>query len=180
MSTRIRCGCFRFRFNHPHEYATAIYILLTTSKWACANRARDLISRHFQKWLIVVVKIAVLISMHATRLEISASKVENRRLLSAVLNLQVLFLVWTQVYDVLEFENVRFQSSTRIHKSVRIKKKSTQESGFKKMRFQRADSLVSCGRKADSYKKKCGFKNIRIRVDGASAETIERFSITFT
>ena len=91
VSTRIRCGCFRFGFNHPHEYVTTIYILLTTSKWACANRARDLISLHCQKWLIVVVQFAVLISMHATRLEISASKVEKRRLLSATLNLQVLF-----------------------------------------------------------------------------------------
>ena len=91
VSTRIRCGCFRFGLNHPHEYATTIYTLLTTSKWACANRARDVISRHFKKWLIVVVKIAVLISVHDTRLEISVSKVEKRRLLSAILNLQVLF-----------------------------------------------------------------------------------------
>ena len=38
------------------------------------------------------------------------------------------------------------------------------ESGFKKIRPRCRDSLVSCGRKTDSCKKVCDFKNTRIRV----------------
>ena len=41
--------------------------------------------------------------------------------------------------------------------------KFTLESGFKNMCFRCADSLVSCGRKAYSYKKGCGLKSIGIR-----------------
>ena len=37
----------------------------------------------------------------------------------------------------------------------------------KNMWFRCPDSLVSCGQKTDSYKKICGFKSIRIRVDVA-------------
>ena len=65
-------------------------------------------------------------------------------------------------------------SSTKlkIRKTVGLKKKPhtrthTLDGGFKKMRFRSADSLVSCGQKADSSEKKgCGFKNTRMRVDG--------------
>ena len=39
--------------------------------------------------------------------------------------------------------------------------------GFNKMSFRIADLIVSCVRMADSCKKKCGFKNSGIRVDGA-------------
>ena len=63
------------------------------------------------------------------------------------------------------FENIRFRSSTRIRELGGLKK-STLESGFKKMRFRWAYSLVSCGRKTASHKNICSFKNIRIRVDG--------------
>ena len=42
----------------------------------------------------------------------------------------------------------------------------TLDRGCSKMPFRKADSLVSCGRMTDSCKK-WGFKNIKIRVDGA-------------
>ena len=105
-------------------------------------------------------------------------------------------------------ENIRFQSSTRIRKSVgsnareviatRLRPHESRqaesayflsrfvwfypdlclkpllESGFKTMQFQCPDSLVSC-RKADSCKKVCGFKNIRIRVGAASIFASPRF-----
>ena len=43
------------------------------------------------------------------------------------------------------------------------------------MRFRGKDSLVSYGREPDSYKCVCGFKNIRIRLDGALNRFGERF-----
>ena len=56
-------------------------------------------------------------------------------------------------------------SSTKlkIRKTVGLKKKPhththTLEGGFKKMRFRSADSLVSCGQKADSNKKRLRFQ----------------------
>ena len=57
-------------------------------------------------------------------------------------------------------------SSTKlkIRKTVGLKKKTrhththTLEGGFKKMRFRSADSLVSCGQKADSNKKRLRFQ----------------------
>ena len=59
-------------------------------------------------------------------------------------------------------------SSTKlkIRKTVGLKKKTTHththtlEGGFKKMRFSSADSLVSCGQKADSSKKKVAVSKI--------------------
>ena len=58
-------------------------------------------------------------------------------------------------------------SSTKlkIRKTVGLKKKNhththTLEGGFKKMRFSSADSLVSCGQKADSSKKKVAVSKI--------------------
>ena len=42
-----------------------------------------------------------------------------------------------------------FSAAYEFTKPVGSKKKSTPESSFKSMRFQCADSLVSCGRKAD-------------------------------
>ena len=71
------------------------------------------------------------------------------------------FQDWTRVHDVLGFKNIWFQ------KNPSDPKKSILGSGFKNMRFRSADSLVSYGGKADSFKKVCGFKSIRIRVDGA-------------
>ena len=65
------------------------------------------------------------------------------------------------------FENIRFRSSTQSANSADYKKEKSTLRGFKKMRFRRADSLVSCRRKTDSHINICGFKNIRIRVDGA-------------
>ena len=44
---------------------------------------------------------------------------------------------------------------------------STLESGFKKLRTRIADSPDTCGRKLYPERKSCGFKNIRIFVDGA-------------
>ena len=81
-----------------------------------------------------------LTSTHATRLVTRASKVANRTLLSAILNLKD----WTGVYDVVDFKNVRFQSSTRVHQTRRIKK-SILEICFKNMRFRCADSHISYG-----------------------------------
>ena len=49
---------------------------------------------------------------HVIRLTIRASKVANRALLSATLNLN--FQDWTRANDLLDFKNFRFQSSTRI------------------------------------------------------------------
>ena len=46
------------------------------------------------------------------------------------------------------------------------------------MRFRWADSLVSCGRKADSCNNICGFKNIRICVNEARNTGYHDFSIT--
>ena len=43
------------------------------------------------------------------------------------------------------------------------------------MRFRGKDSLVSYGREPDSYKCVCGFKNIRIRLDGTLNRFGERF-----
>ena len=45
---------------------------------------------------------------------------------------------------------------------------STLESGFKKLRTRIADSQDTCGQKLYPERKSCGFKNIRIFVDGAS------------
>ena len=75
------------------------------------------------------------------------------------------------IVDVVDIKNVRFQSSTRIHQTCRIKKKSILETCLKNIRFRCADSLVSCGQKAGSYKKVCSFKSIRTGVDGASHRT---------
>ena len=63
-----------------------------------------------------------LTATHAIRLVTRASKVANRTLLSAILNLKVFIWDWSRVYDVADFRNVRFQSSTRIHQTRRIKK----------------------------------------------------------
>ena len=53
--------------------------------------------------------------------------------------------------------------------------KSILQSDFKNMRFRCEDSLVPYGREPDSYKNVCGFKNVRIRVDGALNRSGERF-----
>ena len=44
-----------------------------------------------------------------------------------------------------------FQSSTWIHQTSRIQKKSILESGVKNMQFRFADSLILCGRKVDVF-----------------------------
>ena len=49
---------------------------------------------------------------------------------------------------------------------------------FEKMRFRRADSLVSCGRKADSCNNVYSFKNIWICVNEARNKGFHDFSIT--
>ena len=51
----------------------------------------------------------------------------------------------------------------RIHGVFNI---STQESGFKKLRIRIRDSPDTCKRKPCPERKKCGFQNTRIRVDG--------------
>ena len=43
---------------------------------------------------------------------------------------------------------------------------SSLESGFRKLRIRRPDLPDTCGRKPDPQRKSCGFKNIRIHVDG--------------
>ena len=73
------------------------------------------------KWLIVVVKIANLISTHAIRLAIRASKIAIKTL-SAIFSLKVFIYDWTRVYNVVDFKNIRFQSSTQIHQTRRIQK----------------------------------------------------------
>ena len=76
---------------------------------------------------------------------------------------------------MVDFKNIQFQSFKRIHQTCQIQKISILESDFKNIRFRCEDSLVSCGREPDSYKYVCGFKNIRIRVDGALNRSGERF-----
>ena len=95
-------------------------------------------------------------------LAIRVCKGANRTLLSAILKLIVLTKLDPEGDDVVDFK-YRFQSSARIHQTRRIKKVHSEEQ-FKNMRFPRADSLVSCGRKGDSHKDVCGFKRILIRV----------------
>lgn len=59
-----------------------------------------------------------------------------------------------RLHDVSLSENIDLVSGVHMKPFTRrIKKKSTPESGLKKERFWRADSLVSCGWKADSHKK---------------------------
>ena len=53
--------------------------------------------------------------------------------------------------------------------------KSILERDFRNLRFRCADSLVSYGREPDSYENVRGFKNVRIRVDGALNRSGERF-----
>ena len=43
---------------------------------------------------------------------------------------------------------------------------SSLESGFRKLRIRMPDSPDTCERKPDPQRNRCGFKNIRIRVDG--------------
>ena len=54
-----------------------------------------------------------------------------------------------------------------VSEKVSDSKVSTLESGFKSFRIRRSDSPDACGRKAYPERKVCGFKSIRIRVDGA-------------
>ena len=44
---------------------------------------------------------------------------------------------------------------------------SSLESGFKKLRTRMPDSPDTRGRKPNPQRKSCGFKNIRVSVDGA-------------
>ena len=67
---------------------------------------------------------------------------------------------------VVDFKNVRFHSSTRIHQTRSDTKRSNLESCYKIRHFRYEDSLVSCGRKVNLYKKVRDLKNIQIRVDG--------------
>ena len=121
----------------------------------------DKIKSCFEMLIIVAVKIEKLMSTHATRLAIRANGVANKTLLSAILNSKDC----TLVYDVVDFINIR-QTSIRIQQTQT--KNNPLESGFKNMRFWRADSLDGpAGRwKVESYEKVCRFKRIRIRVDG--------------
>ena len=64
------------------------------------------------------------------------------------LSLLLELLSSNRVFDVVDLKNIRFQSSTRIPQTVGLKKVHFEE------RFRCADSLVSCGRKADTYFKK--------------------------
>ena len=67
---------------------------------------------------------------------------------------------WTRVFDVVDFKNISgFRRPHEFTKPIGSEKKNTLESGFKSMRFRCADWLVSCGQKADSYKKVSGFVN---------------------
>ena len=54
-----------------------------------------------------------------------------------------------------------------VSKKVSDSKVSTLESGFKSFRIRRSDSSDACGRKAYPERKVCGFKSVRIRVNGA-------------
>ena len=65
-----------------------------------------------------------------------------------------------------KFDNIGFSSATRNLQIRRIQDKSTLWRGFR-CRFRLGDLLISCGRKADSCKKKFGSKNIRVLVNGA-------------
>ena len=101
-----------------------------------------------------------LTSTHAIRLVTRASKVANRTLLSAILNLKD----WTGVYDVVDFKNVRFQSSTRVHQTRRIKKIHSGDL------FQKYAVSV-CGFTGFMWARACSFKSIRTGVDGALLRT---------
>ena len=87
------------------------------------------------KWLIFGIKTAKLISMHVIRLAIRANKFANRTLLPAIFNLKV-FIDWTRVYDTADVSVVHTNSPNPSDP-----KKSTLESGFKNMRFQKQSDL---------------------------------------
>ena len=76
---------------------------------------------------------------------------------------------------MVDFKNFRFQSFTQIHQTCQIQKICILESDLKNMRFRCEDSLVSYGREPDSYENVCGFKNVRILVDGALNRSGEWF-----
>ena len=79
-------------------------------------------------------------------LAIRASKVANRPLSSAILNLNVSFKTGPEFLT-------GFSRPHEFTKPVGLKK-STLKNGLKNVRFRCADSLVPCGRKAESYLKK--------------------------
>lgn len=83
------------------------------------------------KWLIFGIKIAKLISTHVIRLAIRANKFANRTLLPAMFNLKV-FIDWTRVYDEVDVSVVHTNS-----RNPSDPKKSTVESGFKNMGFEK-------------------------------------------
>ena len=109
-------------------------------------------------WVLAFFNVAVAISSKlALSFNEHFSTCQNNRALSASLSFHLrldpsFWRSWLQ-------KHIWFQTSTRIHKTHRFRKKTTLESGFKSMRFRCADWLVSCGQKADSYKKVSGFVN---------------------
>ena len=73
-------------------------------------------------------------------------------------------------YEFVASSDLKVYGIDRPHHS----KLSTQETGFKKLRICMSDSMDTCGRKANPQRKKCGFKNIRIRVDGTLVNELSR------
>ena len=96
------------------------------------------------KWLIAVVKIEKLISTHAISLAIRASKVANRHCRPPF---------WTWTFH-LRLGPSFWRSGLQKYPVLVVHTNSPNPNGFKNVRFRCADSLVSCGRKAESYLKK--------------------------
>ena len=75
------------------------------------------------KWLIIVVKIAKLISMHAIRLATRASKYASRTLSSTILNMKVfIFKTGPEFIPWLTSKISSFSPSNEFTKPVRSKK----------------------------------------------------------
>ena len=139
ISALIRIWCSnQFGFIHPHWRSCDIHMLLNyylagmrkiePTMWFRGTA----ISQHFSTLLSYFE--------HNDRIFPSSSAISQHS--STCQN--------TRVYNIVDFKNILFQSSTRIHQNPSDPKNSTVESGFKTMQFRCADSLVSCERKADS------------------------------
>ena len=123
--------------------------------------------RRLLKQLKFRFNIATFSSRHAIRLESSPSSIEHTTfLLAAILeNLarkktgsDTVTSAYTKIYGYERPHVSGYTAYTEI---------STLESVYRNLRIHRAYTADTCGRQVYPHKKICGYKNLRIRVDGA-------------
>ena len=91
-------------------------------------------------------------------------------------SVRMLWYVANRCFDVSVFEKLRFHPSTRQHENGVFKKIHSGQR-FRKASFSVTENAVSVWTPTQTDKKRCVFKNIRIRVDGALINVSDHFSV---